>query len=1083
MAIDFKKRIEEQYQRELANMSFEDRINLQYEKQKAAERAFDAAYNKEEDDIAPVKKSSWFSSGLFDDGYQFGDVTKTILGTNKDLMDDMAAGIGRIGEGLIDTGAYVAGGVAGKLGADNFAEDMKKFISRNLVEEYDVGGKIASTMPAGVTMNLANMLLKNDDEKSSLLGTKSDSLVQSAGQLGGTMALQAVGVPWWLTTGTTSFGAGTEQAFTDDATYGEAGVYGAISAGAEVLTEKLSGGIKFGEKALDEGLKRTLTNAITNKTVGTLTKLGFDAVGEGAEEVLTEIIQNVGQKLTYEDEKTWQELLTSEEAMEGYLDAFIGGAVMGGGFNANRAYKSIETGRDYDTGLSDNEQKVIDSEVKNRTAEKQKKAAVEEKVSQIINERERTIGTLTDAEKKNIRQNVQAQLDDGTLDYTKAEIDKKELAAIEKQVREDLDRGYIGIDTIENTLAGEKTAQINDLKAELDKTTNEAKKSEIQAKINELTADRATQMQELLRKDVYLQESYRQEVLKGQEFTRETTEKDSDITKELMESAKAVGMNNTRKMHDLFEYTNKIANNSGTKYGFVNNAQLKELGHEVEGSTVNGLVRVDKDGQAKVLINVDSAKALNTIIGHETTHLLEGTNEYKSLQNIVKQYATTKGDYDARLQSMKKLYEGVDANMENEITADLVGDYLFTDEQFVKELTADRNVFQKIYDYVKRAYKMATAGSQEKRQLEKVKRSFEKAYKEISKTTTQQTKDNLATDADSNTKLSLNPKFKDEVDAWYSNEAEFNKKGGQFTVGRTSDALKSIGVKDQNVIWDKSKIKKILNDHPDMTIDIVKDVPNIIENPVLVMQSKTRTNSITLFGEVYSEGNPVLVAMQLSPTGKSGKILNMSKIASAYGRKNAQNLIDTSDILYVDGNKKRTDTWLRALGLQSPVSLTTYGSIGSVTYYSDIVKEQSTPANTAFADALAKAQQKKDEKKIYSLSDSQGRELTKGQQEYFRDSKVRDENGRLKVMYHGSPENFTVFDRKKARSSGYYGRGFYFTDSESHAQQYGNRYETYLNIVNPLQENDHNITKDQLRRYVEEIAENEDYGIENYGYV
>lgn len=751
MAIDFKKRIEEQYQRELANMSFEDRINLQYEKQKAAERAFDAAHNKEEDDIAPVKKSSWFSSGLFDDGYQFGDVTKTILGTNKDLMDDMAAGIGRIGEGLIDTGAYVAGGVAGKLGADNFAEDMKEFISRNLVEEYDVGGKIASTMPAGTAMNLANMLLKNDDEKSSLLGTKSDSLVQSAGQLGGTMALQAVGVPWWLTTGTTSFGAGTEQAFTNDATYGEAGAYGAVSAAAEVLTEKLSGGIKFGGKALDEGLKKTLTNAITNKTVGTLTKLGFDAVGEGTEEVLTEIIQNVGQKLTYEDEKTWQELLTSEEAMEGYLDAFIGGAVMGGGFNANRAYKSIKTGRDYDTGLSDNEQKVIDSEVQQRTSEKQKQAAVEEKVSQIINERERTIGTLTDAEKKNIRQNVQAQLDDGTLDYTKAEIDKKELAAIEKQVMEDLDRGYIDIGTIENTLTGEKTAQINDLKAELDKTTNEAKKSEIQAKINELTADRATQMQELLRKDVYLQESYRQEALKGQEFTRETTKKDSDITKELMESAKAVGMNNTRKMHDLFEYTNKIANDSGTKYGFVNNEQLKELGHEVEGSTVNGLVRVDKDGNAKVLINVDSDKALNSIIGHETTHLLEGTNEYKSLQNIVKQYATTKGDYDARLQSMKKLYEGVDANMENEITADLVGDYLFTDEQFVKELTADRNVFQKIYDYVKRAYKMATAGSQEKRQLEKVKRSFEKAYKEISKTTTQQTKDNLATDADSNT--------------------------------------------------------------------------------------------------------------------------------------------------------------------------------------------------------------------------------------------------------------------------------------------------------------------------------------------
>lgn len=28
---------------------------------------------------------------------------------------------------------------------------------------------------------------------------------------------------------------------------------------------------------------------------------------------------------------------------------------------------------------------------------------------------------------------------------------------------------------------------------------------------------------------------------------------------------------------------------------------------------------------------------------------------------------------------------------------------------------------------------------------------------------------------------------------------------------------------------------------------------------------------------------------------------------------------------------------------------------------------------------------------------------TEAQQEYFKDSKVRDENGRLKVMYHATP--------------------------------------------------------------------------------
>ena len=100
------------------------------------------------------------------------------------------------------------------------------------------------------------------------------------------------------------------------------------------------------------------------------------------------------------------------------------------------------------------------------------------------------------------------------------------------------------------------------------------------------------------------------------------------------------------------------------------------------------------------------------------------------------------------------------------------------------------------------------------------------------------------------------------------------------------------------------------------------------------------------------------------------------------------------------------------------------------------------------------------------VTDSEGRTLTKQQQEYFKDSKVRDENGNLLVMYHGTEANvgipedfwFTVFDIDKAGSHGsMLGEGFYFTSDRSHAEQYahtkGNIYETYLNIKNPLELN------------------------------
>ena len=88
--------------------------------------------------------------------------------------------------------------------------------------------------------------------------------------------------------------------------------------------------------------------------------------------------------------------------------------------------------------------------------------------------------------------------------------------------------------------------------------------------------------------------------------------------------------------------------------------------------------------------------------------------------------------------------------------------------------------------------------------------------------------------------------------------------------------------------------------------------------------------------------------------------------------------------------------------------------------------------------------------------DSEGRELSAEQQAFFKDSKVRDENGRLMVMYHGTPSGkHTTF-----RS------GTYFTSNREYADVYQKpgasmlsskkdasapkTYEVYLNITKPF---------------------------------
>ncbi len=62
-------------------------------------------------------------------------------------------------------------------------------------------------------------------------------------------------------------------------------------------------------------------------------------------------------------------------------------------------------------------------------------------------------------------------------------------------------------------------------------------------------------------------------------------------------------------------------------------------------------------------------------------------------------------------------------------------------------------------------------------------------------------------------------------------------------------------------------------------------------------------------------------------------------------------------------------------------------------------------------DMITVNSEKSSGKTQYSLSDSDGKQLSKEQQDYFKDSKLRDENGNLKVMYHGSQDaGFHTFE-------------------------------------------------------------------------
>lgn len=88
----------------------------------------------------------------------------------------------------------------------------------------------------------------------------------------------------------------------------------------------------------------------------------------------------------------------------------------------------------------------------------------------------------------------------------------------------------------------------------------------------------------------------------------------------------------------------------------------------------------------------------------------------------------------------------------------------------------------------------------------------------------------------------------------------------------------------------------------------------------------------------------------------------------------------------------------------------------------------------------------------YSLRDSEGNTLSKQQAEYFKESKIRDEDGNLLIVYHGSDADFTVFDKTKGRSTMDIQDSF-FSPWELDAGGYGGNVRAfYLNIKNPAPE-------------------------------
>lgn len=289
---------------------------------------------------------------------------------------------------------------------------------------------------------------------------------------------------------------------------------------------------------------------------------------------------------------------------------------------------------------------------------------------------------------------------------------------------------------------------------------------------------------------------------------------------------------------------------------------------------------------------------------------------------------------------------------------------VLSDEKAMRELAKDnktllqkigaffRNLANKLKAIKEKLSKSSIVYSEVNHNIDFLEQSAEKI-----RTMLDSVKENTSKQSDT-VKYSKNTDFPNQVDEWYKNGHNNTE---TFIIGDTGEVLQGLGAVDNQIYFYGSKINSILKKHSDtMSLDIIKKVPEIIDNPALVLSSHSRSQEnntrLLMFGMVKDiNGKPVMVVLDLQPMEKGLLISDMQKLTSAYsltGEKIAINdYLNKSDVLYVTENKKIATKLVRQIGFHQndvPIAFQQSGYIGNISYSGRSVNIQGVPFSGIF---------------------------------------------------------------------------------------------------------------------------------------
>lgn len=305
-------------------------------------------------------------------------------------------------------------------------------------------------------------------------------------------------------------------------------------------------------------------------------------------------------------------------------------------------------------------------------------------------------------------------------------------------------------------------------------------------------------------------------------------------------------------------------------------------------------------------------------------------------------------------------------------------------------------------------------------------------------------------DTETDVRYDYSKSFAEQIDDYVNGKIP---KYDTLVVGKTPEVFQEIGLTPLPMTYGTGHLKEVLNgtkkDH-DFGIEVLKKVPEALESPVAILASKTKPDSsIVAILDLSSGGKPLFAAVEIDGYGQMNKErVDANAITSIHERSNAVNQIlnaitndsDTSNLLfYVD--KEKTVDLLNASGVQFPGGKTVpNGFVHSI-------HDNGSPVKGKFRNVT----QTKQFKRWFGDWETHPEDA----------SKVVNEDGTPRIVYHATDNEFYTFDKAKRGENTFRNAsdfsiaatsatGFWFSDHDVSGDMGSKKsMQCYLDIKNP----------------------------------